>query len=115
MIGFVFATRTEARPFLARIKAVEIPAEPFTWYRSKPEAEPKSELKLETELVIVTCGLGKVKAALATQLLIHQHHPQIIINAGICGALADGQGFQPGCVFRIAQATEAPPGPRPPW
>ncbi|MCI8633319.1 MAG: 5'-methylthioadenosine/adenosylhomocysteine nucleosidase [Lachnospiraceae bacterium] len=39
------------------------------------------------EVVGVQAGIGKVNAAVCTQLLIERFHPQVIINVGVAGAL----------------------------
>lgn len=41
------------------------------------------------ELVVVRCGVGKVNAAMCTQLLIDKFNPDYIINIGVAGAVAD--------------------------
>jgi nucleoside phosphorylase len=55
--------------------------------------------------------MGKVSAALATQMLIREHRCSRILNAGICGALNKGAAFEPGKIFRITNVSEGPPGP----
>lgn len=41
-------------------------------------------------VVVVQCGIGKVNAALCTQILIDQFHVEAIINIGVAGALYPG-------------------------
>lgn len=41
------------------------------------------------ELIIVKCGVGKVNAAMCTQLLIDLFKPDYIINIGVAGAVSD--------------------------
>ena len=38
-------------------------------------------------VILYECSVGKVNAALHTQLLIDTHHPDIILNVGIAGSL----------------------------
>ena len=40
------------------------------------------------EVVVATCGVGKVFAALCAQTMILQYHPKMIINTGVAGALS---------------------------
>ncbi len=40
------------------------------------------------EVVCVECGVGKVNAAMSTQVMIDQFNPELIINSGIAGALS---------------------------
>lgn len=49
---------------------------------------------LEKEVVVVTCGIGKVNAAVCTQILIDQFNVDKIINVGIAGGL--GKDIYPG-------------------
>lgn len=42
---------------------------------------------LEKEVVVVTCGIGKVNAAVCTQILIDRFRVDKIINVGIAGGL----------------------------
>ena len=42
------------------------------------------------QIVLVKAGIGKVRAARCTQLLIDRYHPAAIINTGIAGGLAPG-------------------------
>ncbi|AWZ48241.1 5'-methylthioadenosine/adenosylhomocysteine nucleosidase [Clostridiaceae bacterium 14S0207] len=39
----------------------------------------------EKEVVVVTCGIGKVNAAICTQILIDDFHVEAVINVGIAG------------------------------
>ena len=39
------------------------------------------------EVVVATCGVGKVFAALCTEAMILAYHPDLIINTGVAGAL----------------------------
>lgn len=41
------------------------------------------------EIVLGECGVGKVNAALATQILIERFSPTIILHSGIAGGLSD--------------------------
>lgn len=40
-----------------------------------------------TEVVAVECGVGKVNAAMCTQIMIDKYNPDVIINSGVAGAL----------------------------
>lgn len=44
---------------------------------------------LEKEVVIVTCGIGKVNAAVCSQILIDRFRVDKVINVGIAGGLND--------------------------
>lgn len=40
------------------------------------------------EVVCCECGVGKVNAAMSTQIMIDLYHPDVIINSGIAGSLS---------------------------
>lgn len=40
------------------------------------------------EVVCCECGIGKVNAAMSTQIMIDFYHPAVIINSGIAGSLS---------------------------
>ena len=40
-----------------------------------------------TEVVTVVCGIGKVSAAICTQIMIDKYSPSVIINSGVAGGL----------------------------
>ena len=39
------------------------------------------------DVVVVMCGIGKVSAAICTQLMIDKYNPSVIINTGVAGGL----------------------------
>lgn len=41
------------------------------------------------DAVVVQCGVGKVNAALCTEALILNYHPDVVINSGVAGSLTD--------------------------
>ncbi len=96
MIGVLFATHTEARPFLELGQAVLLHKMPVAVY----------QIPAVPTLVAAVSGMGKVWAAVASQTLIREHRVSEIINAGACGALQDDPRFQPGRLFCIASAVE---------
>ena len=40
------------------------------------------------DVVCCECGVGKVNAAMSTQLMIDLYHPDVIVNSGIAGSLS---------------------------
>ena len=44
----------------------------------------------ETDVVIAKCGVGKVFAAICAETMILRYKPEIIINIGVAGGLAEG-------------------------
>lgn len=96
MIGLIFASSFEARPFLAAHPGDRLKGWPFPIYRvnGKPW------------LRVAISGMGKVAAGAACQALIRELNVTEIVNAGACGALQDGDAFQPGALFSIISAAE---------
>ena len=45
--------------------------------------------EIEPDLYAYTGGVGKVNAAMSTQLVIDRYHPDYIINAGVAGSFID--------------------------
>ena len=40
------------------------------------------------EVVMTECGIGKVNAAMSTQVMIDKYNPDVIINSGIAGSVS---------------------------
>ncbi|MBN2702892.1 MAG: UbiA family prenyltransferase [Pontiellaceae bacterium] len=74
MVGILFATEMEAKPFLDR-------------------GEPDGT-------VTVISGMGLEAARAATEKLIQEHGCSFVINAGVCGALSDS--LERGTVHQVA-------------
>lgn len=100
MTGIVFADEREARPFLDLSGASPVSNVPYELYSV---AQPP--------LMIAVSGMGKVAAALATQVLIREQGIHRIVLGGACGALVDDPMYAPGKIFRISLASEGEPGP----
>jgi len=96
MIGIIFATRFEARPFLALTNARQIEVQPFEIFTTE----------VPSEIPIIISGIGKVAAAMACQALIREHAVDYLINAGACGALRNSPEFEIGGLVRITTAVE---------
>ena len=77
MIGILFATEMEAKPFLER-------------------GEPENT-------VTVISGMGMEAARIATERLIREHGCTSIINAGVCGAL--NNRLERGAVYRVSMVS----------
>ena len=48
-----------------------------------------SVYQLEEDVLAYGCGVGKVNAAMSTQLVIDRHHPDLILNVGVAGCFED--------------------------
>lgn len=96
MIGLIFATRTEARPFLEWSQASEITATPMRVY----------QVPSNPHLLVTISGMGKVSAAVACHSQIEAFKVKEIVNAGACGALQNGARYAPGKLFCVTSACE---------
>ena len=73
-IAIICASDDELAPFLKALENVQISEKAMLrFYESQIE---------NVEIVTLYCGVGKVNAALATQILNDTFHVDIIINAG---------------------------------
>ncbi len=82
MIGIIGAMDSEVDTLFARMTSKEkINLNHLTFYKGK---------LYDKDVVIVKCGIGKVNAALCTQLLILNFKVSKIINTGIAGATGTG-------------------------
>ena len=82
MIGIIGAMDSEVDTLFARMTSKEkINLNHLTFYKGK---------LYDKDVVIVKCGIGKVNAALCTQLLILNFKVSKIINTGIAGAVGEG-------------------------
>lgn len=92
-VGIICAGESEIAPFFPHIE--------------NPEITEKAMLQFcegnihQTKVVALHCGMCKVNAALATQILIDQYGVNLVINAGAAG------GMDPALeVFDVVVATE---------
>ena len=96
MIGLIFATQVEARPFLDWSQAIEINSDPMAVY----------QVPSHPHLMVTISGVGKVAAAVACHSQIKELKVNEIVNAGVCGALQNGASFAPGKLFCVTSAAE---------
>lgn len=100
MIGLIFATLMEAKPFLEWSQAVRVSDHPMAVY----------QLPSKPQVFITISGMGKVAAAVACHAQIKELKVAEVVNAGVCGALRSGAGFAPGELFCITSAAEGDHG-----
>jgi adenosylhomocysteine nucleosidase len=100
MIGLIFATHSEARPFLEWSQANEIATTPMRVY----------QVPSNPRLLVTISGMGKVSAAVACHCQIKEFKVEEIVNAGVCGALQNSADYAPGKLFCIASACEGDHG-----
>lgn len=81
MICFVVALKKEAEGLLS--KATDLKE---FFIKDKPSYSCKLNGR---DVVICISGIGKVSAALTTQLLIDKYNPDFIFNFGTCGGMND--------------------------
>ena len=94
MIGIIGAMDSEVDNLFSRMSSKEkITVNNLAFFKGK---------LYDKDVVIVKCGIGKVNAALCTQLLILNFKVTKIINTGIAGAV--GQGLK---IYDFVVSTEA--------
>ena len=82
MIGIIGAMQSEVEALFDQMSSKEkIDLNNLTFYKGK---------LFDKDVVIVKCGIGKVNAALCTQLLILNFKVSRVINTGIAGATGNG-------------------------
>ena len=101
MIGIIFATYAEASPLLQRTSSRKISERPFILFHIIRPGDREYS-------VVAISGMGKVAAALATQMLILKHQVDTVINAGVCGSVAEN--IEAGMILRITRAWEGDRG-----
>ena len=81
MIGFVVAMEKEAKLFIDSVDS----------YTNETVAGKNIYVGryLNEDFVLIVAGIGKVNAALATQIVIDRYIPKYIINFGVAGGKAD--------------------------
>ena len=94
MIGIIGAMDSEVDSLFTRMSSKEkININHLIFYKGK---------LYDKDVVIVKCGIGKVNAALCTQLLILNFKVSKIINTGIAGATGEGLS-----IYDFVVSTEA--------
>ena len=82
MIGIIGAMQSEVEALFEQMTSKEkIEINNLVFYKGK---------LFDKDVVIVKCGIGKVNAALCTQLLILTFKVSKVINTGIAGAVCEG-------------------------
>ena len=96
MIGLIFATKTEAGPFMSTKQMTRLEGWPIPIY----------QVTSEPWIYIAISGMGKIAGAVACQVLVRELKVDEIINAGACGALISGKRYAPGRLFCVTSAVE---------
>ncbi len=77
MLGIVFATLAEAQPFLQKYE------------RGRFDGLSEGDSQHDDCCLVTIVGIGKIKATLRTERLLHQQKLSKIIHVGTCTALTD--------------------------
>lgn len=80
-IGFLFADEMEFQPF----SEIAL-ADGGTWLTRRPMNTIRYETE-NAEIIAVESGIGKVNATFAATLLIVDHQVDVVLNAGLSGAI----------------------------
>jgi adenosylhomocysteine nucleosidase len=98
MIGIVFATRREAKPFLGMVAAVPIDDKVLPLFRLPTASHPGC--------LVAVSGMGKVAATLAAVHLVVAYGVEMLVNAGLCGRLTAEKPWGVGDLLRIDRSVE---------
>lgn len=80
MIGIICALDAEIEGIMKKMEnRKEETFAKLTFYSGKIDG---------TDVVATECGVGKVNAAMSTQIMIDRYAPDTIINSGIAGSLS---------------------------
>ena len=80
MIGIICAMKIEVEGLKALMENTEV---------TKADGLEFFSVKIfEKDVVLLECGIGKVNAAVGTQVMIDRFKPDVIINSGIAGSLS---------------------------
>lgn len=77
MLGIVFATLSEAQPFLQKFE------------RGRFDGLSEGDSQHDDRCLVTIVGIGKIKATLRTERLLNQNNLTRIIHVGTCTALGD--------------------------
>ena len=91
MIGLIFATMTEAKPFVQEMALEKIESVPFSVFQN-------------ARIILVISGIGKANAAMATFYCCQTFHPVFICNLGAAGATDDS--FDLGDIIHVTKDIE---------
>lgn len=80
MIGIICALKIEVDGLKELMEAPEI--------TKKAGLEFTSGKIFDKDVVLLECGMGKVNAAVGTQIMIDLFNPDVVINSGIAGSLS---------------------------
>ena len=80
MIGIICALKIEVDGLKALMDNPEI--------MKKAGLEFTSGKISDKDVVLLECGIGKVNAAVGTQIMIDSYNPDVIINSGVAGSLS---------------------------
>ncbi len=81
MIGFIGAMTVETEGIIAKMTNTTTKTCAGICYTSGKLAGK--------EIVVATCGVGKVNAAVCAQCMIFMYQPELIINTGVAGSLSN--------------------------
>jgi nucleoside phosphorylase len=101
MIGLIFATMTEAKPFVQGLAMEKIENSPFSVFKKARTENGPFE---KDRIVLVISGIGKANAAMAAAYCCQTFHPIRICNLGAAGATDNS--FALGDILHITEAIE---------
>lgn len=102
--GLIFATMTEAKPFVQGMALEKTESAPFSVFqKARIEKGPFSGFEKD-RIVLVISGIGKANAAMAAAYCCRTFHPALICNLGAAGATDDS--FALGDILHVTEVIE---------
>jgi nucleoside phosphorylase len=101
VIVLIFATMTEAKPFVKEMALEKTENAPFSVFE---KAQTKDVSFEKDRIVLAISGIGKANAAMAVAYCCQTFHPRLICNLGAAGAADDS--FALGDILHVTEAIE---------
>lgn len=89
------AALQQLAPSIQLVEQAQLEEVPFATYRYTLQLADRSS---HWTFHLVETGIGKVHAALATQLSIQRYQPQLLVNVGVSGGLYEGAQISDLCL-----------------
>jgi len=104
LIGLIFATMTEAKPFVQGMAMEKIEKAPFAVFQKTRNEKGSFSFFEKDRIVLIISGIGKANAAMAAFYCCQTFHPALICNLGAAGAT--DSSFALGDIVHVTEVIE---------
>ncbi len=104
VIGLIFATMTEAKPFVQGMALEKTEDAPFSVFEKGRAEDGLFSVSEKVRMVLIISGIGKANAAMATFHCCWTFHPDLIANLGAAGST--NESFALGDILHVTEAIE---------